>query len=178
MQNAFRHIINQQRQFFNTGATLPLPFRIEQLKKLKSLIQTHELDIIQALKQDLNKAPTEALLDEILLVTKEIDFIVKHLKKWARPKKVTTPLILWPARSEIYFEPYGCTLIMGPWNYPFLLIMSPLIGAISAGNCAVIKPSEIATHTQHVILRIINQHFPPHYLLAIAAEPQQTLQLL
>src|SRR5579872_6387622 len=125
-------LLRQQRQFFNTGATYPIPFRIEQLKQLKSLIKTYEPDIITALKQDLNKPSLEALLHEIILVNKDIDLAIKHLKQWAKPQKVATPFYLWPGHSKIYFEPYGCTFIIGPWNYPFLLIMLPLVGAISA----------------------------------------------
>ncbi|TAK73077.1 MAG: aldehyde dehydrogenase [Gammaproteobacteria bacterium] len=174
MDNIFHH----QRLFFQTGVTLPIAFRLTQLRKLKSLIQTHESAIVQALHLDLHKAPQEAMLHEILLVLKEIDFAIKHLKKWSRVRKVPTPFFLWPGRSEIHFEPYGCTLIIGPWNYPFLLLMSPLIGAISAGNCAVIKPSELAPHTQQVILQLINQHFSPDYLMAIAADAEQMSSLL
>src|SRR5437867_961304 len=108
-QTNYRAMIGVQRQFFNSAKTLPIAFRIEQLKKLKSLIEQHESDIIQALKIDLHKAPLESVLDEILLVIEEIDFAIKNLKKWARVKKVSSPFpIFWPGRSEIHYEPYGC----------------------------------------------------------------------
>lgn len=174
----FKKMIDEQRQFFNSGQTLPLSFRKQQLTKLKSLLQVHETQIAEALYKDLHKAPMEAIFNEILLVTKEIDFIIKNLHKWARPTKVPTPIILWPGRSEIHFEPHGCTLIIGPWNYPFMLVFSPLIGAICAGNCALIKPSEIAVHTQNLIAEIINTNFPSNYIKVIKAGPAETTQLL
>lgn len=172
-------ILEQQRQFFASSATLPIAFRIEQLKKLKSLFQTHEQNITDALKKDLNKAPNESFITEIMLVYEEIDYIIKNLKKWARAQKASTPFpLLFPGRSEIHFEPYGSVLIIGPWNYPFQLLMSPLVGAISAGNCAVLKPSEITLHTQDVIVKLINNHFPASYITAIKAGHEQTAQLL
>lgn len=175
----FKTIINKQHQFFYSGKTLPISFRLQQLKKLKTLLQTYEPQIVKALKKDLNKADTEAVLHEILLVYSEIDHMIKQLPKWARPKKVHTPFpALWPGRSSIYLEPYGCVLIIAPWNYPFMLVMSPLVGAIGAGNCAIIKPSELATHTEVIITKIINEHFPSEYLHAIKAGPEEVSQLL
>lgn len=160
-------ILQQQRQFFSTGTTLAIEFRIKQLKLLKFILQNHEDEIVDALKSDLNKAPAESILIEILLIKNEIDFMIKHLKKWARPKRVSTLPMLWPGNSKIYSEPYGVVLIIAPWNYPFLLVMSPLIGAISAGNCVIIKPSEVAAYTHQLILRLIKQYFTPEYITAI-----------
>lgn len=174
----FNLLIDKQRQFFASGATLSIPFRIEQLKKLKWLLLNNESHITDALKKDLNKAPAETIFHEILLVIKEIDFVIKHLKKWSQPKKVTTPFFLWPGRSEIHFEPYGIVLMISPWNYPCMLLMSPLIGAMSAGNCVIVKPSEIAMHTQVLLLKLINDHFPSEYIHAVQSGPEQTQQLL
>lgn len=172
-------ILDQQHQFFLAGKTLPVDFRIDQLKKLKALIQQFESRIIQALYLDLHKAQLESEVNEILLVYKEIDFCIKHLKKWVKPKKVTTPFpILWPGRSEIHHEPYGTVFIIAPWNYPFLLTISPLIGAISAGNCAIIKPSELASRTQKIILELINQHFPSEFIYAVEADAKASEELL
>lgn len=177
--HSFQDVIDEQRQFFLSGATRPIAFRIEQLEKLKSILQMHEADIAAALQKDLHKPLTEAVLDEILLVLEEIKLIIKNLKKWSRPKKVSTPFpALWPGRSSIHYEPYGTVLIIGPWNYPFLLTISPLIGAISAGNCAVVKPSEIATHTQNLIVDLISNHFPSKYIAAIRATPDEMPTLL
>lgn len=168
----------QQREFFRSGETRPLNFRIAQLKKLKSIIKAHENDITQALHKDLGKSYKESSFDEVALTLHEIDVVIKHLKHWAQPKKVKTPLILQPARSTIYYEPYGGVLILAPWNYPFYLIASPLIGAIAAGNCVVIKPSEIAAHTQDVMAKLINEHFPAYYLKVLTGGPEIAQQLL
>lgn len=174
-----KSIIDQQRRYFATGATLPISFRIEQLKKLKSLLEMHETDIVDALHKDLHKAPTEALVNEILTVTDEINFIIRHLKRWARPQKVSSPFpLLFPGRSELHYEPYGTVFIIGPWNYPFLLIMSPLIGAMCAGNCAVLKPSELAVNTQNVLTQLITDHFSSEYIAAIKAGPEQVNEIL
>lgn len=174
----FKKMLDQQRHFFSTGTTLPIAFRIEQLQKLKKLIQTHESEITVALKKDLGKNAIEVMTTEILLILKEINTVIKHLKSWAKPLKVPTILPLWPGRSTIYTEPYGVVLIIGTWNYPFLLIMAPLIGALSAGNCAIIKPSELATNTANIIGKLINQHFQPEYVIAVDAGPAETEKLL
>ncbi|OGT45182.1 MAG: aldehyde dehydrogenase [Gammaproteobacteria bacterium RIFCSPHIGHO2_12_FULL_41_20] len=174
----YKELLETQRNFFATGVTQPVVFRIKQLKMIKTLLQTHEDEIISALYKDLHKPAQETVLHEILLVIKEIDFIIKHLKKWARSNKVSTPLFLWPGRSAIYYEPYGCTLIIGAWNYPLMLILSPLIGAISAGNCAIVKPSEIAVHTQALLVKLIAYYFPPEYIAVVTAGPVETMQLL
>ncbi len=172
-------MMNQQRRYFATGATLPVAFRIEQLKKLKSLLAKYEVDITEALNKDLHKSAMESVMTELILVVEEINFIIKHLKKWSRPTKVTTPFpLLWPGRSRIYYEPYGSVLIIAPWNYPIMLSLSPLVGAISAGNCAVIKPSEIATHSQNIIAQLINDHFPPEYISVVKGGPDEVTQLL
>ena len=174
----YKTILDKQQQFFASGETLSYAFRIEQLQKLKSILSTHENEIADALKKDLNKAPMEALVNEIFLVLDEIDYIIKRLKKWMKPQSVSTPFpILWPGHSKIYSEPYGSVLIIGPWNYPFLLILSPLIGAISAGNCVVLKPSDVATHTENLLIELINHHFASHYIAAVKANTAE-MQLL
>lgn len=175
----YKSMLAQQRQFFATGATLPVSFRLAQLKKLKLLLKTHETEITDALKKDLHKSPVEALITEIILLNDEIDFMIKHLKKWTRPTKTKTPFpLLWPGRSTIHYEPYGTVLIIAPWNYPVLLNLSPLAGAISAGNCAIIKPSEIATHSQDLIVKLIQHYFPPDYITTVTGGPDEINQLL
>ncbi|MBX3709186.1 MAG: aldehyde dehydrogenase [Gammaproteobacteria bacterium] len=172
-------MLDKQRQFFASGSTLPIKFRIEQLNKLKILLQQHESEITEALKKDLNKIEMEAVVTEIIFVAKEIEFIIKNLPKWAKPTKVSSPFPLcWPGRSAIHYEPYGSVLIIGPWNYPFMLVMSPLVGAICAGNCAVVKPSEIASYTQDVLTKLINNYFSPEYIVAIKGGHQEVSQLL
>lgn len=172
-------ILEKQKKFFLLNKTKSFAFRIMQLKKLKKIIQAHEKTILLALKKDLNKSTMEAFTQEVMLIIHEINFIISHLKKWMKPQKVSTPFpLLFPGKSKIYCEPYGSVLIIGPWNYPFQLIMSPLIGAIAAGNCVILKPSELAPNTAEVILKLINEHFDPEYLFAATADPQETQTLL
>jgi aldehyde dehydrogenase (NAD+) len=179
LDTTIQTILTSQRQFFASGKTLDISFRIEQLKKLKSILVTHEAEIAAALKKDLNKSEMEGIVSEVLLVTEELDYIIKNLKSWTRPQKVPSPFPLcWPGRSTIQYQPYGSVLIIGPWNYPFMLVISPLIGAMCAGNCAIIKPSELASHTQNLILKLINQNFPSEYIVAIPANSQEMNILL
>lgn len=174
--NSF-HIITQ-RTFFQSGATRSFEFRIEQLKKLRTLIKKYEPEILICLKKDLFKSEMEAYGSELLLIYDELDYAIKNLKNWMRSLKIPTPFpLLWPGKSHIQFEPYGSVLIIAPWNYPFVLTFSPLIGAISAGNCMVIKPSEIAPHSQKLIIEILN-HFSPEYISPIAGGPDEAKALL
>ena len=148
-------IFSGQLRFFNTGTTRPLAFRIGQLKQLKDAILLHEAEIEQALYKDLRKSTYEAFGSEIGQLLREIDFNIKHLHAWAKPQSVSTPLMLFPSTSRIYRDPLGVVLIIGPWNYPFLLTMGPLISAIAGGNTVILKPSEEAAHTAMVVEKII-----------------------
>mgnify|MGYP006283218013 CR=1 FL=1 len=148
-------LINPMRAFFRTGKTVSKRFRRSCLKKLRAVIEANEDQILKALKQDLEKCPVEAYASELSFVYAEIDHALRYLGGWMRPQKKKTPLFLWPGKSRLYPEPKGVVLIIGPWNYPFLLVFAPLIGALAAGNCAVIKPSEMAPHTAQVIEDII-----------------------
>lgn len=174
----FATMVADQRAFFHSGATLPVAYRLAQLQQLHTLIKLHEHAITAALYQDLHKAPEEAIANELILVYKEITLMMKHLKQWVKPQKAHTPFFLIPGRSYIHHEPYGCTLIVSPWNYPFLLTMLPLVGAIAAGNCVIVKPSEIASHTQTVLVDLINAHFPANYVHAFTGGPAQMQALL
>ncbi len=140
---------------------------MDQLRRLKSGIQAHEEEILNALKEDLNKAHFESYGTEVGLVLEEICYILKHLKDWAQPQKVRTPLTSFPAKSYIYPEPYGVTLIMSPWNYPFMLSLIPLIGALAAGNCAVLKPSAYSAHTSAILSMILRENFSEDYIAVI-----------
>jgi aldehyde dehydrogenase (NAD+) len=176
---SYQDIISKQRQFFSSGKTRSIDFRIEQLNQLKTLIIDNENAIIQALKKDLYKPETEAVINEIILVKKEINLAIKKIKKWSKPLRVSTPFpALWPGKSFIHHEPYGVVLIISPWNYPFLLTMMPLIGAIMAGNCVIIKPSEVAVHSEKIITQLINQHFSLDYIHVVNANSNETQQLL
>ncbi|HVP80990.1 MAG TPA: aldehyde dehydrogenase [Thermodesulfobacteriota bacterium] len=157
-------VVERQREYFGTGKTLPLGFRIGQLKTLKDSIERNEKIILEALYKDLRKSEIEAYNSEVLVVAADIDYVLKRIKKWVRPRKVRTPLIHLPAKSLIYPEPAGVILILSPWNYPFQLTFVPLIGAIAAGNCAVLKPSEYAPHTSAAMAEIIRDNFEQDYI--------------
>lgn len=159
--------IANQRNFFGTGKTKDVEFRIVQLKKLAQLIKEHEQQVLDAVYVDLHKPAMEAFGSEILITLSEIKYVLKNIKAWVKPQKVGTPLNLFPSSSFIYTEPLGVVLIVAPWNYPFALLMQPLIGAIAAGNCAILKPSEHTPHTSNAIAKIINANFDPNFITTI-----------
>ena len=158
---------NSQRNFFDTGKTKNIDFRIANLKKLKAIIKKNEEKILEALNKDLGKSNFEGYATEIGLVYEEINLSIKKIKKWSKREKVKSPIIYYPSKSYIYKEPYGVTLIIGPFNYPFQLVMAPLVGAICAGNTAIIKPSENTVNTAKLIEKIINENFEAEYLKVI-----------
>lgn len=162
-----KEVIKKQRSFFAAGRTKDLDFRREKLKLLREVIIENEKQIMEALKKDLNKAPFEAYATEIGFVLEEIKYTLKHLAKWVKPKKVKTPLILFPSSSYIYSEPYGVIAIMAPWNYPFQLVIAPLVGAIAAGNCSILKPSEYSPHTSALIDQLIRENFDESFIAVI-----------
>ena len=170
-------IISRQRQFFTSGKTTEVAFRIKQLKNLKQAISDHEKVILKALKADLSKPEFEGYL-EIAIVQKEINHALKHIKSWLKPKKVRTPIEQFPASAYIYPEPLGSVLIIGPWNYPFCLTILPLVGAISAGNCSILKPSEIAAQTSSVVAEIINKTFDTDYITVVEGGVKTCQELL
>ncbi len=171
-------IIEKQRSYFNTGATLPLAFRIRQLKRLKQALQEFEPQLLEALQQDLGKPIFEGYEAELGILYEEINFTLKHLKSWARPKRVPTPLVHFPAKSTVYTEPLGVVLIMSPWNYPLQLTVAPLIAAISAGDCAVVKPSRYSQATSLVIEKMLAQYFEPNYISVFQGGSQVNTELL
>ncbi|MBN4002578.1 MULTISPECIES: aldehyde dehydrogenase [unclassified Nostoc] len=171
------NIIQTQREFFQTGKTKDVTFRIEQLKNLKQAIIEHEQSIVEALQADLHKPEVETYLTEISVI-KDIDYAIKHLQNWTKPQKAAVSWDFFSYSARIYPEPLGVVLIIGPWNYPFNLIISPLIGAIAAGNCAIIKPSEIASHTSDIIAKIIAKNFDPAYLAVIEGGVEASQKLL
>ena len=157
-------IKQQQRAFYLTGKTLPYAYRMEQLLKLKKVIIHYESEILAALKQDLNKSYLEGYFSEIGVTLLELNDTIKKLKKWMSSKKVKTPITLFKATSFLYPEPYGNVLIMAPWNYPFQLVAAPLIGALAAGNTAIIKMSPDAPHTADVFKKMIESIYPGEYV--------------
>jgi aldehyde dehydrogenase (NAD+) len=165
-----RDILSAQKQFFELRRTQDLDYRLENLKRLKNAIIQNESAVLEALEKDLSKAPYESYLTEVGVVLEEIRLARRRLKSWTRPRRVKTPFHLWFASSRIYYEPYGRVLIISPWNYPFLLSISPLVGAIAAGNCTVLKPSEYAPHTAAIISEIMASHFDKGYLAVIKGD--------
>lgn len=170
--------IANQRAFFATGKTKSYDFRVAQLKKLLGLIQEHDKLILDAVYADLRKPAFESYGSEVLITLSEIKYALKHLQGWMKPQKVGTPANLFPSSSYIYAEPLGVVLIIAPWNYPFALTIQPLIGAIAAGNCAVLKPSEHTPNTSSAIAKIINQNFDPNFITAIEGGIEASQSLL
>lgn len=171
-------VVKRQRSFFRLGKTKEASFRIAALMRLKKGIITKEEKILGALKLDLNKSGVEAYMTEIGMVLEEINSTIKLIRKYTRREYVKTPLAQFPAISFTVSEPYGVVLIMAPWNYPFQLSISPLIGAIAAGNCAVIKPSEYAPHAAEVIEELIRECFPPQFVKVINGDSEVSKALL
>ncbi|MDX2216186.1 MAG: aldehyde dehydrogenase [Oculatellaceae cyanobacterium bins.114] len=170
-------LLHDQRQFFATGATKNIEFRMAQLKALRQAIQTYQDAILAALKADLHKSTFEAYVAEVGVV-KDIDYALKHLRAWVKPTSVPVGLMQAPGRARIQAEPVGTVLIIGPWNYPIQLMLSPLIGAIAAGNCAVLKPSELAPESSRVIAELISKTFEPQYITVIEGGVEASQALL
>ncbi|MFS2286144.1 aldehyde dehydrogenase [Staphylococcus aureus] len=166
------------KAFFNTQQTKDISFRKEQLKKLSKAIKSYEIDILEALYTDLGKNKVEAYATEIGITLKSIKNARKELKNWTKTKNVDTPLYLFPTKSYIKKEPYGTVLIIAPFNYPFQLVFEPLIGAIAAGNTAIIKPSELTPNVARVIKRLINETFDANYIEVIEGGIEETQTLI
>lgn len=162
--------LQAMRAYFSSGATLSIAFRREQLTKLKKAILDYEKELHDALYADLKKSPEESWVTETGFLIAEINHTLKHLSGWSRPEKVRTNLLNFPSKSFIYKEPLGVVLIIGPWNYPLQLLFTPLAGAIAAGNCVVLKPSEFAPATGGVMQKIIEEIFPKEYILSVQGD--------
>ena len=168
----------QQRTYFNTGATRTAAFRRQALERLRAALLEHEEELNAALLADLNKAPAESYFTETGMVLEELRFQLKHFEKWARPRRVITPLAQFPSRGELLPEPYGCVLIMAPWNYPVQLCLTPLVGAIAAGNCAVVKPSAYAPASSAAIAKLLGEIFPPEFVAVVEGGRAENQALL
>lgn len=162
--------LEAMQAYFNSGITKTYGFRREQLKKLKRAIEKYETDIYAALHSDLKKSAEETWVTENGIVLSELNHAIRHLQLWMAKEKVRTNLLNVPSSSYILKEPLGVVLIIGPWNYPFQLLINPLIGAIAAGNCVVLKPSEFAPATAAVMKKIIQEAFDPKYVLYVEGE--------
>ena len=171
-------IIDQQRAFFQTQSTKNIEKRIAELQRLKELILLNEKRIAEALFQDLHKSHEESSLTEIALVISEINYHIKHLKKWSRPQRVKGALFTFPGQGYIQYEPYGVVLIIAPWNYPFQLLLSPLVGAMAAGNCVILKPSPQSAHTSSLLAELFEGAFAKRYISVIEGDKQTNQALL
>ena len=160
----------RMRQFYNSGQTRSYQFRKQQLQKLRSAILSHERDLHDALHTDLKKNPEESWITETGFLLSEINFTLKNLRQWMQPERVRTNLLNFPSSSYIMREPLGVVLIIGAWNYPLQLLFNPLIGAMAAGNCVVLKPSEFAPATSAIMKKIINENFPNEYILFVEGD--------
>lgn len=171
------HIAIRQRQFFREGKPKELSYRLEQLAKLKQVLKRYEGEIIDAIHRDFQKPAFESYATEIGFLYLEIDHIRQNLKKWVRPRRVWGSILNFPSRNFIHSQPYGVSLVIGAWNYPLQLSLSPVLGSMAAGNCTIIKPSEISRNTSRVLSEIINENFDTGYLKVIegGAETAQAL---
>lgn len=167
-----------KRHFFDSGETLSYSFRKNQLRRLREAILKNQDLISKALYADLKKSHAESYLTEIGPALKEIDFALKHLKRWMRPKRRFTPILLEPSSSKIYYQPKGVVLIISPWNYPFYLSITALIGAIAAGNCAILKPSEEAVHTSQLVEEIIHTCYGKNFVSVVLGEGSEVVPKL
>ena len=160
-------LVSAQRAFFNTGATKDAAFRRRALAALRQAVTAREADICAALKEDLHKSPFESYMCETGLVLSELTYMEKHLNRLMRARRAKTPLAQFPARSFVVPEPLGVALVMSPWNYPFMLSLDPLVGAIAAGNCAVLKPSAYAPATSRVLKELVESCFAPDHIAVV-----------
>jgi len=171
-------LIAAQRACFESGATRPLEARREALRSLQAAIRRREKDLCNALRADLGKSPVESYMTEIGIVLSEIDCALRHLKRWMRPRRVATPLFARPARSRVRCEPLGVVLVVAPWNYPVQLTLVPLVGALAAGNCVVLKPSPSAPASAKVLMEIVAESFACEHVSVVAHTPQAMEELL
>lgn len=171
-------IIDGQKKFFSQGETLSYQFRVDQLTKLKESILKYQTQLEEALYIDLGKNRFESYTSEIGFILYSISHTIKHLKKWMKPEKKKTPISLMFTKSEVIKQPYGCVYIIGPYNYPFQLLIEPLIGAIAAGNCAILSPSELTPHVCEVIKDIVNNTFSANYICCVEGGIENNTLLL
>ena len=173
-EQEIKDLVTRQRSYFQSGATLPVSARLAALRRLYDAISSHEKEIHEALRKDLGKSGFESYMCETGMVLEEISYMLKHTPRFAREQRVRTPLSQFCSRSYKKPSPYGVTLIMSPWNYPFMLTLSPLADALAAGNTAVVKPSAYSPYTSEVLLRILTECFEPQYVAVVTGDVRRT----
>ena len=174
----FEEILADQRTFFNSLKTRPLQFRKRNLEKLREVIRKNEDFLYEAVYKDFSKSKFDTYTTEISFVLKDIEYYLKNLNSLAKPKKVKTNLANQLGKSRIYSDPLGCTLVIGAWNYPYQLSLSPMIAALAAGNTCIVKPSEVAEHTMKAMAKIINENFPKEYLFVVEGGVEEITEIL
>jgi len=173
-----KELINQQREFFSTGETFSYQCRKKALEALKESIKRYEPDIADALQKDLGKSTTESYITEIGMLLEDISYALKHLRRWMKPKRQSTPMTIFPGSSKVVNCPYGVVLVIAPWNYPILLSLQPLVGALAAGNCCVVKPSEAAPASADVIEKIVKEVLPESHAAVVNGGIETSKELL
>lgn len=176
--NDTKELIDTLRRTFRSGRTRSVAWRRDQLRQVSRMLREREAVFLDAMREDMGKPSFEAWIGDLALVSAEIDYTVKHLEKWVRPQKVKTPLANMPGRSWVQREPLGVALIIGAWNYPFLLVLAPLVGAIAAGNCAVLKPSEIAPASAAALAEWLPRYVDHDAIRIFAGGIDETKELL
>ncbi|MCH9690719.1 MAG: aldehyde dehydrogenase family protein [Gammaproteobacteria bacterium] len=171
-------LIGEKRHYFHKGRTVDISWRRQQLMQLRKLLQENEERFLQALHQDLHKPHQESFVTEISMVLKDIDYALKHLPKWIKPHRASTPLLAQPGKSYMLPEPLGVVLIISAWNYPLQLLLSPLVPAIAAGNCAVIKPSELAAETSVLMAELLPRYLDSNAITCVEGAVAETTALL
>jgi aldehyde dehydrogenase (NAD+) len=171
-------IADKQRIYFNQNHTKPVEFRLQQLKKLRALLKTNEKFLYEAVYADFKKSGFDTYLTEFAIPVNELDIAISHLKRWAKIKRVGTDMVNFPGRSYIIPEPLGVCLVIGAWNYPINLSLTPLISAVAAGNTVILKPSELAANTSSALAHLINDHFDPAFMAVVEGGIAETTALL
>lgn len=172
------NLLSRQSDFFDSGLTLSAEYRRNALRRLQAVLEIQEKNLLEALWADLHKHAEEAFASEIGLVHAEIRHALRHLHRWMKPRRVRTPVLGWPGRSRVIPEPYGRALILGAWNYPVHLLLTPCVNAVAAGNCCVLKPSELAPHTSSVLATVVKEAFAPEHVSLIEGDAEVSRQLL
>jgi aldehyde dehydrogenase (NAD+) len=171
-------VVDRLRVTFATGRTKPLEWRLRQLRGLSRLLTEREPDIAAALASDLGRNAHDSWFGDVAPTRAEVDFAIKHLRRWARPKRVGVPLAVMPGRAAYRYEPLGVVLVIGPWNYPFYLCLGPMVGALAAGNCVVLKPSEHAPASSAAMASLIPQYLDPDAVTVVEGEATVTQELI
>src|SRR5579875_2040740 len=173
-----RSTVARLRTTFATGRTRPIEWRQRQLHGIHRLLKEREADIAAALASDLGRTPHDSWFGDVASTTSEVEYAIKHLQKWARPTRVPVPLALMPGRASYRYEPLGVVLVIGPWNYPFYLCLGPMIGALAAGNCVVLKPSEHAPASSAVMAELIPEYLDRDAVAVVEGEAEVTTRLI